>query len=204
MKRAPGYIIIIIVFCAGACCMSCSYSKNFSHTYYQQNDSLFSSIKHRYKQLYEQKPFSVGIKDKSFEHLAFEILTDTIKYVYEFGVNEPRLVDTLEKYQFDVKGITALLNDMQTIHCTWITNLDYYENREKKYLVFISIRHKKLKAFLRSEKYFTLAFFDQKQHYDSKGRLLDNEDSKTFHTINGALFRRINDRVYYSMSAHFR
>src|SRR5689334_14129551 len=153
MKYILYHIIAVSLVCS---CMSCSYSKKFSHTYYQENDSLFRSIRSQYKQLYEEHPFSVGIKDKGFQHMTFEIITDTIKYVYNFETTEPRLVDTLVKYQFDVQGITHLLNDMQRIHCTWITNLDYYENMEKKYLVFISIRHKKLKAFMRSEKYFTL------------------------------------------------
>lgn len=201
MRIFPFYII---VFVFGCMLLSCSYSRKFSNTYYQENDSLFHSIQTRYKSLYEEHPFSLGIKDKSFNQIGFEILTDSIKYVYEFEANEPRLVDTLEKYHFDVNAITGLLNDMQQLHCTWISNVDYYENREKKYLVYISIRHRKLKAFLRPEKYFTLAFFDEKQHYDEKGRLLDNEDQKRFHKINGGLFRRINDRVCYSMSAHFR
>lgn len=199
------YIVYHITGWLLACSfLSCSYSKKFSNTYYQENDSLFQSIQTRYKILYEKHPFSVAIKDKAFERIGFEILTDSIKYIYEFGITEPRLEDSLIKYQFDVGGITDLLNDMQRAHCTWITNLDYYENRDKKFLVFISVRHKQLKAFLRSEKYFTLAFFDETQHYDEKGRLLDNGDAKKFRKINGGLFRKINDRVCYSMSANFR
>jgi hypothetical protein len=195
------YIILLIpAFWLG----SCSYSKKFTHTYYQENDSLFQSIKLRYKNLYQEHPFSVAIKDKAFRRIGFEILTDSIKYVYNFDIGEQRLTDTLTKYKFDVSGINSLLSDMQRIHCTWITNLDYYENGQAKYLVFISIRHKKLKAFLRSEKYFTLAFFDRPRNYDIKGRLLDNQDGKTLQKINGGLFFKINDRVCYSLSANFR
>ena len=167
---------------------SCSYSKKFSHTYYQENDSLFHSINRRYKQLYEERPFSLGMRDKAFKSISFEILTDSIKYVYNFNIGEQRFNDTLSKYKFDAGRINSLITDMQQAHCTWITNLDYYENLEKKYLVFVSIRHKKLKAFLRSEKYFTLAFFNRPQHYDNRGRLLDNQDGKTLHKVNGSLF----------------
>jgi hypothetical protein len=183
---------------------SCSYSKKFTNTYYQQNDSLFQSINHRFKALHEKHPFSLEMKDKSFQQIGFEIITDTIKYVYNFTINEPRFTDTLTKYRFDVQGITSLIRDMQQVHCTWITNLDYYENRQKKFLVFISIRHKELKSFLRSEKYFTLAFFDTPRQYDTRGRLLDNQDGKTLHKINSGLFRRIDERVCYSLSANFR
>lgn len=193
-------ILVIAAFSLG----SCSYSKKFSHTYYQENDSLFQSINRQYKQLYEERPFSAGMSDKAFKRISFEILTDSIKYVYNFDIGEKRLNDTLAKYKFDVKGINSLIADMQQLHCTWITNLDYYENGQKKYLVFVSIRHRKLKAFLRSEKYFTLAFFNRPQHYDDRGRLLDNQDGKTLHKVNGGLFWKINDRVCYSLSANFR
>ena len=133
-----------------------------------------------------------------------EIHTDSIKYIYGFRMDEPFLLDTLYKYQFDVKAMNELIDDMQKAHCTWITNLDYYEQRQKKYLVFISVRDKELDAFLRPEKYFTLVFFDQPQPFDDKGRLLDNEDLKKMRKINGSIFRRINDRVYYALSGQFR
>ena len=100
--------------------------------------------------------------------------------------------------------MSELINDMQKAHCTWITNLDYYEKRQKKFLVFISVRDKKLDAFLRSEKYFTLAFFDQPQPSDVKGRLLDKEDLENPRKINGSVFWKINDSVFYALSGQFR
>jgi hypothetical protein len=100
--------------------------------------------------------------------------------------------------------MSGLINDMQKAHCTWITNLDYYEKRQRKFLVFISVRDKKLEAFLRPEKYFTLVFFDQAQPFDEKGRLLDNEDLGEIRKINGSIFRKINAKVYYALSSQFR
>jgi hypothetical protein len=198
----------ISYYIAGLLCtcvfFSCSYSKKFTNTYYQENDSTFQSIKYRFKELYEQHPFAVEMKDKQFHYIGFEIITDSIKYIYNFDVDEPRFTDTLQKYRFNVKAVTSLIRDMQNVHCTWITNLDYYENGQKKFLVFISIRHTSLKAFLRPEKYFTLAFFDRPQRFDVKGRLLDNQDRKTLFKVNGGLFRKINERVCYSLSASFR
>jgi hypothetical protein len=201
MKYRNHHIAVLLLACV---LLSCSYSKKFSRTYYQENDSLFQSINLRFKELYGKHPFSVEMKDRQFRRIGFEIITDSIKYIYNFGIDEPRFSDTLQKYKFNVQAVTTLIRDMQTVHCTWITNLDYYENRQKKFLVFISIRHGKLKAFLRSEKYFMLAFFDRPQRFDDKGRLLDNQDRNTLHKINGGLFWKINDRVCYSLSASFR
>jgi hypothetical protein len=133
-----------------------------------------------------------------------EIHTDSIKYIYSFNTDEPYLLDTLQKYQYDVKAMSELINDMQNAHCTWITKLDYYENLQRKYLVFVSVRDRKLNAFLRPEKYFTLAFFDRSQPYDKEGRLLDTEDSRKVRKINSSVFHRINDKVFYALSGHFR
>jgi hypothetical protein len=197
-----GYHITLILLATTL--FSCSHSKKFTNTYYQENETLFKSISQRFKQLYAEHPCAMEIADKSFLNIEFEIITDTVKYIYSFIIDEPRFIDTLQKFHFNVKGIISLIKDMQALHCTWITNLDYYENYDKKYLVFLSIRHKQLKAFLRPEKYFTLAFFDRPRRFDVKGRLLDNQDRKRLFRINGGLFWKIDERTCYSMSNNFR
>jgi len=197
-------IYYTIVFLFSGLALSCSYSKKFTQTYYRDNETTLQSIRKRFEELYDKKPFSLELKDRELSLIGMEIHTDSIKYIYSFRTDEPYLLDTLHKYQFDVKAMSELINDMQKAHCTWITNLDYYEKKQKKFLVFISVRDKKLNAFLRPEKYFTLIFFDQPQPFDEKGRLLDNEDLEKKRKINGSIFRRINDKVYYALSSQFR
>ncbi len=201
MKRFVYYIILLGSICFVS---SCSYSKKFTENYYRENEATIQSIKTRFKQLYDERPFALELKDKALNSLGLEIHTDSIRYIYTFRTDEPYFIDTLEKYQFDVKAMSELINDMQKAHCTWITNLDYYEQRQKKYLVFISVRDKKLTAFLKPEKYFTLVIFDQPQPYDEKQRLLDNEDRKKNRLINGVIFRKINDRVSYALTGKYR
>jgi hypothetical protein len=154
--------------------------------------------------LHDKRPFALELKDKTLNSLSLEIHTDSIRYIYTLRTDEPYFLDTLHKYQFDVKAMSELINDMQKAHCTWITNLDYYEKRQKKYLVFISVRDKQLTAFLKPEKYFTLAIFDEPQPYDERQRLLDNEDRKRNRLINGVIFRKINDRVSYALTGKYR
>lgn len=197
-------IYYTIVFLFSGLTLSCSYSKKFTQNYYRDNETTLQSIRQHFEELYDKNPFSLELKDRKLSRIGMEIHTDSIKYIYSFRTDEPFLLDTLHKYQFDVKAMSELINDMQKAHCTWITNLDYYEKRQKKFLVFISVRDKKLDAFLRPEKYFTLVFFDQPQPFDEKGRLLDNEDLEKMRKINGSIFRRINDKVYYALSSQFR
>lgn len=197
-------IYYTIVFLFSGLTLSCSYSKKFTQNYYRDNETTLQFIRQHFEELYDKNPFSLELKDRKLNRIGMEIHTDSIKYIYSFRTDEPFLLDTLHKYQFDVKAMSELINDMQKAHCTWITNLDYYEKRQKKFLVFISVRDKKLDAFLRPEKYFTLVFFNQPQPFDEKGRLLDNEDLEKKRKINGSIFRRINDKVYYALSSQFR
>jgi len=183
---------------------SCSPSKKFTRGYYSINEAKMQSILQRYKKIYDGRPFSLEFKNEAQSRISIEIHTDSIKYIYNFKLDEPFLQDTLRKYDFDARAMNQLISDMQKTHCTWINNLDYYERRKKKYLVFLSVRDKKLDAFLSSEKYFTLVFFEQKQPVDEKGRLLDNDDRKKMRRINGEIFRRINDKVFYAVTGHFR
>src|SRR3989337_3658956 len=181
MKQPVYYIIVFLFF---ALTLSCAYSKKFTQNYYRENETTLQSIRQRFKELYDKKPFSLELKDRKLNRIGMEIHTDSIKYIYSFRTDEPFLLDTLYKYQFDVKAMSELINDMQKAHCTWITNLDYYEKTQKKFLVFISVRDKKLDAFLRPEKYFTLVFFDQSQPFDEQGRLLAHADLEKIRKIN--------------------
>ena len=200
--KHPGYHIAIFILLG--LLGSCTYSKKFTQTYYKENETALQSIRQRFIQVYDKNPFSLKLKDKYLSRIGLEIHTDSIKYIYSFRLDEPYLLDTLDKYHFDVKAVVELINDMQKTHCTWITNLDYYEKRQKKFLVFISVRDKKLTAFLKPEKYFTLAFFDQPQPYDEKERLLDNEDLTKNRLINGTVFRKVNDTVSYALTPKYR
>ncbi|HZI53864.1 MAG TPA: hypothetical protein VFD56_09185 [Chitinophagaceae bacterium] len=201
MKCTINYIILLSCLYGFS---SCSHSKKFTQNYFSENAVTLQSIRSRFKQLYDKNPFALEIHDKKLTRIGLEIHTDSIRYIYDFKTAEPYLLDTLHKYQFDVNQMNELINDMQKANCTWITNLDYYEKRQKKFLVFISVRDQKLNRFLKPEKYFTLVFFDQPQPYDERGRLLDSEDLKKNRLINGEIFRRINSTVSYALTGKFR
>jgi hypothetical protein len=201
MKIITCHITALILLSA---MVSCSYSKKFTTNYYKDNEATLQSIRQQFKSLHTKHPFSLELEDQQLQRIGMEIHTDSIKYIYKFRTDQPYLLDTLDKYGFDVKAMSELINDMQRAHCTWVTNLDYYEKREKKFMVFLSVRHKELNAFLRPEKYFTLAFFDEAQPVDEKGRLMDKEDLKKPRRINSSIFWKINDRVFYALSGQFR
>ncbi len=195
------YIFLLLV-CSYQ--MGCSYSKTFTKKYYDKNEEELELINTNFKKLYKGHPFSLELKDKQLRRIGLEIHTDTVRYIYTFHLDEPYLLDTLVKYKLDVKLVSELINAMQKTGCIWVSNIDYYENYEKKYLLLMSVRSKKLEAFLKPEKYYTLVFFEESQPYDNKGRLIDKADKKSNRRINDQVFRKVNDKVFYAVTDSYR
>lgn len=195
--------ILSFVCLMGLLC-SCTSSKVFTSHYYSENEKVLTEIEQSYKEIYQQRHFSLAFTDKSFNYISLEILTDSIKYIYEFEVKEPRLQDTLVKYGLPVRNMTSLIGHMRDIHCIWINNLDYYTNNQRHSLVFMSIRHIAFHLPFTSEKYYSLSFYSQPQYFDSDGMLLANRKLRKLRKINGDIFRRINDKVAYTVSERFR
>jgi hypothetical protein len=182
---------------------SCS-AKKITSDYYYQHQPVLEEMEQSYKKLYAQKPFTLAFTDKEFRTVSLEIITDTLSYIYDFGVHEPRLNDTLRKYNMNVEGVNHLVNLMVGIRCTWIDNFDYYVDEQRRTLILISIKPVALRPILSYKKYYILTFFSQPQHFDAQGRLLDKRRLRRLRKINGEVFQRINDKVCYTISGQFR
>jgi len=195
--------IIIALCCITIWATSCMSTKNISN-YYQQNQATLDGIQKSYKQLYSHSPFSIEFTDKTFRHVSIEMFTDTIKYIYEFEVSENRMKDSLLKYKLNADGITDLISKMQQVHCTWINNLDYYVDGKKDHMVFMSMRPKPLNFPFTNKKYYILTYFAQPQYYNSDGILLDKRSRRRLRKINEDVFKRITDKVAYTISARYR
>ncbi|HMI79842.1 MAG TPA: hypothetical protein VK484_13680 [Ferruginibacter sp.] len=193
----------ILLFVLAGSVFSCS-PKIISTNYYYENEKILDSIEEKFKKLSQQKPFTIGFTAKDFSTVSIEIITDTLTYVYEFRIGERRLYDTLVRFRLDAPQITRLITQMQGIRCTWIKNQDYYVDEKKNSLVFMSIRAVALKRPFSYQKYYVLAYFNQPQHFDSEGRLLDKRRLRRLRKINGEIFHRINDKVCYTISGKFR
>src|SRR6185369_4963709 len=109
--------------------LSCRSPQKLFSSWYPQNEKKLASVEEQYHSLYPKRPFSIEFKNKTFDHLALEIASDTLRHIYSFYLNEPFLADTLAAYQFDTNAVILLLNNMQSSKCTWINMLDYYDKR---------------------------------------------------------------------------
>jgi len=182
---------------------SCS-AKNISSSYYFEHQDQVEKIEESYKAIYKRSPFTLAFADKQFRIVTLDILTDSMSYIYEFEVDEPRLNDTLLKYHLPVTGVNTLIHDMLAIHCTWVNNFDYYVDEKKRSTIFLSIKPTVSHPFLSDKRYYILTFFNQPQYFDEQGRLVDKRKAKRIRKINGEIFHRITDKVCYTVSSQFR
>jgi len=182
---------------------SCS-PKNISTKYYYENEKALDRIEESYKALYQNGPFNLGFTDRDFKTVSLEIITDTLSYIYQFGIDETRISDTLAAYNLNAPRINTLIKEMHGIRCTWINYSDYYVDQKKQTMILMSIKPVALKSLFSYAKYYVLSYFPQPQYFDSEGRLLDKKKLRRLRKINGEVFKRINSRVCYSITGHFR
>ena len=193
-----------IWLCVAFLFSACATRKTFTTNYYKEHEQTLNKIEKQYSAIYQQQHFSLAFTDRSFNYISLEIITDTLKYIYEFELNERRLQDTIIKYHLPEIATMDLIKQMQSIKCIWINNLDYYSNGKKHALVFLSIRHQPIHLPFTYEKYYILTYYEQPQYFDSEGRLLERRKLRKLRKINDEIFRRINDKVCYTISERFR
>jgi hypothetical protein len=157
-----------------------------------------------FRAAYREKPFSIEFTSRSFNRVSLELITDSLTYIYEYQVGEPRLQDTLKKFGYDTTAVNSLIRVMQHRSCTWIDNLDYYTDTTRHSLIYISLWPKKFNFAFVNKKYYILTYFQRPQYFDSEGRLLVGRRLRHIRKINGDVYHRINDRVCYTISDRFR
>lgn len=197
-------MLYILLLC-GIALLSGSCGTTNMTRFYTENKTTLDSIERSYIGLYDQRPFSIAFSNKNFNSFSIEIITDTIKYIYDFDAGEERLRDTLLKYNLSPEGINGLINTMQSIRCIWVNNMDYYSNTGQAYsAVYMSIRPRAFSFPFAYKKYRILAYFKRPQVFDEKGILVDSRRRKNIRKLNNNIFRRITDTVCYTVSSLFR
>lgn len=202
MNKRFNHIAVLLI--AAIVLLAASCTPRMTANVYRKNTATFNSIHARYKKLNAEQPFSVEFKDKAFNQISLEIIKDTIRYIYKFRLDEKNLADTLDKYKFNTPEVILLIDDMRSVHCTWINKMDYFINRKRHSIIYLSVREKALDSWLKAEQYYTIAFFEEKQYFDSKGRLVAKPGDKIPMRINYALYRKITDNICYAITENFR
>jgi hypothetical protein len=172
--------------------------------YYRHHQSTLDSIDHVYQKANRKKRFSIEFTDRPFHHVSLELMTDSLTYIYEYAVGEARMRDTLLKFGYDPAPIDNLITNMRSMECTWVDNLDYYTGETKNSLIYISLWPRIFNSPFVNKKYYILTYFSQPQYFDSTGNLMMGRRLRRIRKINGEVFKKINDKVCYTISDRFR
>jgi len=184
--------------------LACSCTSLNITNYYNRHQPTLDGISRVYRSAWHSHHFSIEFTDRSFDQVSLEFDTDTLTYIYEFTVGEPRMQDSIVKYGYDTAAINNLISGMRSMECTWINNLDYYTDTTRHSLVYISLWPRTFNLPFANKKYYILTYFSQPQYFDSDGNLVTGRRLRRIRKINGETFRKINDRVCYTVSAQFR
>jgi len=93
---------------------------------------------------------------------------------------------------------------MRYVECTWINSLDYYTEEGKQTMIYISIWPRIFNSPFVNKKYYILTYFARPQYFDSNGNLMTGRRLRRIRKINADVFKRITDKVCYTISDHFR
>jgi hypothetical protein len=200
MRARPKYCLLLFAILVIA--TSCT-SLNITNYYHRHRPTL-DSIEMVYRKAYQKKHFSIEFTDRPFDHVSLELVTDTLTYIYEYTVGEPRMQDTLLKFGYDTASINHLITNMRSMECTWVNNLDYYTEETKHSLIYISLWPRIFNLPFVNKKYYILTYFSQPQYFDNAGNLMTGRRLRRIRKVNGEVFRKINARVCYTVSAQFR
>ena len=198
MPSGIRYSIILL----GTLACSCT-SLNITN-YYRKHQNTLDGISRVYQSAWHAHHFSIEFTNRSFDQLSLEFDTDTLTYIYEFTFGEPRMQDSILKFGYDTAAINSLVSGMRSMECTWINNLDYYSDTTRHSLVYISLWPRAFNLPFANKKYYILTYFSQPQYFDPEGNLMTGRRLRRIRKINGETFKKINDRVCYTISAQFR
>lgn len=185
---------------------SCTVSKIYPRRYYEEHQDLLHATETLYGQATRTKSLAIAFTDLDFENLSLELKTDTVRYIYDFNWQEPRMRDSLQRYGYDTSLVGQIICNMRSMKSTWINAMDHYVDRKKQSLVILSAPVKQFSIFppMQKRKYYLFGFYRQPQYYDEQGRLLDKKTLRRLRKINSEVFYRINDKVCYTISGKFR
>lgn len=200
MKNSP---IILLIIASSILTAACS-TKIVSNNSYQKYRQSYDSIEQEYLRLYRRSPFAVAYVSKDFEEISLNLRSDTLTRVYGFNTHESRLSDSLVKYKIDTSAFLNLLEKMKRVKCTWVNNFDYYTNNLERRLVYLSIRPLTRRFLFSPPKYIVLAYFPTPQLFDKNGILLDSRRTKKIRKVNGYTFRKVTDRICYTIAENYR
>ena len=166
---------------------SCSPERK-SASYYQENKKAINELKNEYDALYRQQAFSAGFTDKAFKYYVMQIITDTLRAIYNSEKRKDELWQNVLQFHYDTVALKKMAAMMKKIKCLWVGKTDHYFGEKREVFTYISFQSAD-KAF-RENKYYVLILPDRKVDYPEvqeqikKGKIVQLDSLVYFATTN--------------------
>jgi hypothetical protein len=141
---------------------SCSPERK-SGSYYRENKKEINELKDEYDALYRQQAFSAGFTDKAFKYYVMQIMTDTLRAIYNTEKRKDELWQNVLRFHYDTVALKNMAAMMKKIKCLWVGKTDHYFGERREVFTYISFQSAD-KAF-RENKYYVLILPDRKVDY---------------------------------------
>jgi hypothetical protein len=150
-------LLLTVGLLFGACTAS---SKRKSASYYKEHKTSLDSLRLLYDELYQHQAFSAGFTDKSYKFFVMEVVTDSVRYIYNTEKNQPQVVDLIKKFAFNEQKISRFGALMHQNECLWLSKASFYVQDRRETITYLSFKAAVENRPFVENKYYILLFMD--------------------------------------------
>ena len=161
-----------------------------SADYYYKNKVEINELRSNFDYLYQQQPFAAGFTDKTFKYYVLQIMTDTVRAIYNNEKYKDEIMKNILRHNYDTTRMRTLGNQMKKIKCLWLGRESYYVDEIKDNFLYISF--KSADKVFRENKYYILVFLDHAI------------DSNDLERIRKRKLVKIDSLVYFTTTNRYR
>jgi hypothetical protein len=152
---------VVLILVAGLLFGACAAGKKRkSANYYREHKSSLDSLRSLYDELYHHQAFSAGFTDKSYKYFVMEVITDTVRYIYNTEKNQPQVIEMISKFQYDKEKIRRFGELMKANECLWLSKSSFYANEKRETVTYLSFKSAATDRPFVENKYYVLIFMD--------------------------------------------
>lgn len=185
--------VLVLSLTSGLLSSCTAAKKRKSEKYYFEHKQTITEIRRLFDTLYAHQPFSAGFSDRSFSYYVLEVLTDSVRFIYNGERNRPQLEDAVLRFGFDTTQLRSLANKLKAIKCLWISKRSFYVNRQQETVTFLSFKSIANTSFFTENKYYILIFPPRQilsKHFRERIKRGD--------------LVKIEDQVWFTIGSNFR
>jgi len=185
-----------IWFLAAACILGASCAMKVerkSASYYLKHKQEITDILNNYHALYNKQPFSCGFTDRSYKYFVMQIMTDTVRYIYNTELNKATLYKAVKLVRYDTARLSLMMNQMKNIKLLWMDKTSFWVNEKEEIVTFLSFKSVAVEQPFTENKYYILLFTDQRLDIPELRERLKKGD-----------LARIEDKVYFMIGNQYR